>query len=183
MLVCAGRLKLTGVAAGGDGGAGGDAGRSDTTLVGSEVIDGREKGDILVETFLGGSCKSIGSFGGGAGRSMGSFLGGAGRRIGVPLFCGSGGGMDIRFFSGEGVGGAGGAAASGGGGGGEAPPGRRGVGGGGGAGSSSGGVGGRSDGGGGGKRGGLGTVGTDDVGKAIFIGVLVFVCLGSSFDP
>jgi hypothetical protein len=151
-VVGVGRLILTGVAFAGDGGGGGgDAGRvagvGDSTFLeaGSVVTDGSENGDILGLVILRTSAR---------GRGTGS-------------------GAGIRFFSGEGVGsGGGGAVSSGGGGGG---------GGvlilssGGGGGASSGGVGGRSEGGGGGKRGDLGrvVVFACDVGKAIFIGVLV----------
>jgi hypothetical protein len=151
-VVWVGRLILTGVAFGGDGGGGGgDAGRvagvggSTFFGVGSTVMDGSENGDILDLAILRTSARGTGT----------------------------GSGAGVRFFSGGGVGsGGGGAASSGGGGGG---------GGvlilssGGGGGASSGGVGGRSEGGGGGKRGDLGRVVAlvCDVGKAIFIGVLV----------
>jgi hypothetical protein len=149
-VVGVGRLIRTGIAFGGDGGGGGgDAGRAagvgDSTFfgVGSFVTDGSENGDILGLAILRTSARATGS------------------------------GAGIRSVCGDGVGsGGGGAASSGGGGGG---------GGvlilssGGGGGASSGGVGGRSEGGGGGKRGDLGRVVVlaCDVGKAIFIGILV----------
>jgi hypothetical protein len=144
-----GKLILTGVGFGGDGG--GDASRvagvGGSTFFGpgSTVTDGSENGDIF------------------------------GLAILRTFARGTGGGAGIRFFSGEGVGsGGGGAASSGGGGGGG---GVLILSSGGGGGASSGGVGGRSEGGGGGKRGDLGRVVVFglacDVGNAIFIGVLV----------
>ena len=159
-VVWLGRLILTGVAFGGDGGgSGGDIGRetgvggSAFFGTGSTDIDGSENGDILGLALLRISGRGTGS------------------------------GSGIRFFSGEGVGpGGGGAVSSGGGGGGG------GVcilSSGGGGGMSSGGVGGRSEGGGGGKRGDLGRVVVfgRDVGNAILIGVLVSFSVADVVGP